>query len=115
MANVQQSREIVFERFSDAGIYGYQPQKFPNNMVKRKVIQTNTDTDAQEFFRKHHVPLPRWWLKFSDGHLVTHLYRLIDNDHGVDLKFPKVTQAMSHKLKEGRVVNFSDKEVKQQA
>ena len=82
MANVQQSRETVFERFADAGTYGYKPHTFPKKMTKQKLIQSNTDTDAQEFFRKHHVPLPSFWPKYSDGHPITHLYRLIDDDKG---------------------------------
>ena len=34
--------------------------------------------------------------EFADGHHVTHLYRMIDDDEGTDLKFPNMDKAMSH-------------------
>ena len=34
--------------------------------------------------------------EFADGHHVTHLYRMIDDDDGTDLKFLNMDKAMSH-------------------
>ena len=115
MANLKQSDETVFCRLADAGPFGYEPQRFSKGQTKRKHILSNTETDTNEFFLRRGVNLPQWWLKFADGHPVTHVYRLIDDDNGLDTKFPKVTEAMSHKLKPEAVVDFSDKQVKQQA
>ena len=88
---------------------------FRKGQTKRKHVLSNTETDTNEFLLRRGVKLPQWWLKFADGHPVTHVYRLIDDDNGLDTKIPKVTEAMSHKLKPEAVVDFSDKQVKQQA
>ena len=51
----------------------------------------------------------------ADGHPVTHLYRLVDHDAGNDVRFPRLSPAMSHILLEGEKVDFSNTLVKRQA
>ena len=54
-----------------------------------------------------------WWPKYPDGHHITHIYRLIDDDHGTDLIFLSMDMAMSHNLQENTIVDFANDAVKQ--
>ena len=80
--------------------------------LRLRRIKANQAKDAKGFWKRYNTPIPNWWPKHDDGHLVSHVYRLIDDDQGVDLVFPKVDNAMSDKLKENRVVNFDDASVR---
>ena len=60
--------------------------------------------------------MPDNWKTFADGHLATHMYRLIDTANGLDLRDPPLSAAMEGKLVPGPLgVDFNDLVVKQQA
>ena len=80
--------------------HGYEPQRLPKPkpeaMAAAKEMQT-------------------WWPLHRDGHYITHVYRLIDDEKMLVTTSSRVSPAMSHKLKPEKVGDFSDSEVKRQA
>ena len=58
--------------------YGYQPQRLTENQLKRTEIALNTELDTNEFLFKYNEVVPDYWPMHADGHLVRHIYLLID-------------------------------------
>ena len=56
--------------------------------------------------------MPKWWPLHADGKMVTHLYRLIDDDEGVDLQFPRLDDDMATLFEENQVVDFREDRVR---
>ena len=64
-------------------------------------VRMNTEHDRAKIFEKYGGHLPDNWKTFADGHLATHMYRLIDHAHGSDLRDPPLSAAMEGKLVPG--------------
>ena len=79
--------------------YGYQPQKLPNYLPPKNVIAANTESDSNTFFDIFGEVMPGWWPCHPDGHPWTNLGRLIDDDDGLHMVFPVVSEATSRKLR----------------
>ena len=60
---------------------GSKPTRHPKN-------QENTTADEQAFKKKYNLVVLYWWPRYPNGRLVTHVYRLIDNDAGSDIRRP---------------------------
>ena len=73
------------------------------------------NSDSDNIFWKFERELLPWWPLWDNGKAKTNLYRLIDDEKGLDLVFPGVNGAISHKLKAGTMVDFTDIDVKRQA
>ena len=91
----------VFEANAKPGRYGYQPHsKYSKFLVKKKVQEVNELKDAESFMKKFNQPLLPWWPMLPDGKIATHLYRLLDEQDGCDIKHPLgIDPAISHKLR----------------
>ena len=75
----------VFEANAKPGRYGYQPQrKYSKVIFKKNVHDYNSHMDAVNFMKRYNQPLPTWWPIMPDGTIVTHLYRLLDEQDGSD-------------------------------
>ena len=59
--------------------------------------------------------MPEWWPR-ANGDWATHVYRLIDEKNGSDLRFPcQLDEAIRHKVQHNIPVNFHDPAIKRQA
>ena len=88
--------------------HGYEPQCFAQRATRGSVKQATATRGSVNDFA-----VPKWWPLHSDGRLVTHLYRLIDTEFGTDIAPPtfpteRNAEAISHKLKPEKRVDFSD-------
>ena len=110
---------------------GYEPQTHPTRMsVSKQNIELplssltpsylradleKYNSDSDNIFWKFERELLPWWPLWDNGKAKTNLYRLIDDEKGLDLVFPGVNGAISHKLRAGTMVDFTDIDVKRQA
>ena len=107
----------VFETNAKPGSYGYKPHsKYSNIMIEKEVQEFNKFKDANSFVKKYKQPLPSWWPMMPDGTIVTHLYRLSDEQNGSDIQHPLgIHPAIDHKILENEPVDFRDIELKKHA
>ena len=66
----------------------YEPQAFVPQQASKEQIEKTDKTDKE---------LPEWWPTNADGSHISHVYRLIDEDQGSDIRCPEIDKAMSHK------------------
>ena len=106
----------VFETNAKPGSYGYKPHsKYSNIMIEKEVQEFNKFKDANSFVKKYKQPLPSWWPMMPDGTIVTHLYRLLDEQDGSDIQHPLgIHPAIRHKLRENEPVDFRDIDLKKE-
>ena len=72
------------------------------------------EEESNAFYWKTRAELPELWPRHANGSHVIHVYLLIDEDAGGDLRCPEIARAMRHSLIPGTTVNFSQKEAKEQ-
>ena len=79
---------IAESKSSTPGEHGYEPQAFVPQQASKEQIEKTDKTDKE---------LPEWWPTNADGSHISHVYRLIDEDQGSDIRCPEIDKAMSHK------------------
>ena len=97
---------IAESKSSTPGEHGYEPQAFVPQQASKEQIEKTDKTDKE---------LPEWWPTNADGSHISHVYRLIDEDQGSDIRCPEIDKAMSHILKPETPVDLGQNESKEQA
>ena len=90
--------------------YGYEPQRAPRQVAPVRELWNNLQATSKEFFDWLGNTLPAWWPRHPDGIPVTQAYHVVCHTSGSDLKFPAVSEAMSHSIwetKQGQLMDFS--------
>ena len=103
-----------FDEKPVVGPMGYEPQRWVRQKPSKSTIEANKAVSSAAFKMVTGKELPKWFPRHADGYPITHFYRLIANETGVDVRHPPVASAMSHRMQEpaGRV-DFSDRQVKE--
>ena len=111
LAAWRQKAGAFFDETPVVGIRGYEPQRWVRQKPSNSVVEANKVASSAAFKLLTGKELPKWFPRHADGYPITHFYRLIANETGVDVRHPPVKEAMSHKLQKGKLVDFSDHEV----
>jgi hypothetical protein len=116
LAAWRQKAGAFFDETPVVGIRGYEPQRWVRQKPSNSVVEANKVASSAAFKLLTGKVLPKWFPRHADGYPITHFYRLIANETGVDVRHPPVASAMSHRMQEpaGRV-DFSDLQVKETA
>ena len=101
----------MWQQRSKAIAYGYQPRGNPTQPVNKSQIATNTEDDGNALNALVHNFMAFHPLAMQADRkleLITLYSRLFDEVNGTGLVSPTAPQAMSHTLKQNKLVRFSD-------
>ena len=71
---------------------GYPPQRPSHEQPKNDIVEENMRKCTSLLKEKFNIDIFEGWPRYSDGHFVTHLYRVVDDQEGNDLNEVRAVQ-----------------------